>query len=148
MATRRLRAVPDDPHKQGLDWLSTADDAIVACRAQGHRWPKLVPGRIGARGNKGIRAVRLSDGSVELVFPCPDCDTERRLVTLPGGRLDESAMYRYTYPKGYASPKGSDLTRRDAFTEVYRRTREELLSMSEPPPSSHPIPQTRFQPGA
>lgn len=111
--------------RAGLDWLSTADDIVVACRATGHAWPKLLPGKVG----DAIHAVPTEGGRVELIFDCLDgCGVSRRQITKPGGRLDEEAHYYYTYPEGYHSPKGSDLNRRDAFREGYRRIQEELFA--------------------
>ncbi len=149
MRTPRLQVVqnPADRTQHGLRWLSTADDSIVICRSQGHNWPRLRPGK----ARRGIRAVPWRDGSVEIVFTCGECSTERSLVTKPGGVYDPDARYTYSYPEGYSAPKGSELNRRDAFAEVYRRTSEELLAgvreTSGQPESAASVPLPNFQAG-
>jgi hypothetical protein len=107
-------------------WLGDADDDILGCRGQRHSFPKLRPGRL----PRGLRAEGpYHDGVMELVFTCPDCKTERRLVTAPAGVLDLPAKYSYKYPEAYKSPKGSGLTRRQCLEETWRRSREELMAM-------------------
>lgn len=110
----------------GKDWLHDADDDLLACRAQGHAWPKLRRGR-----QQGISSLRQRDGSYMIRSECRDCGTARTLVTLPGGALDYPARYTYEYPRGYASPKGSGVTRRDALDEIWRRNLEDMRGASD-----------------
>jgi hypothetical protein len=104
------------------DWLYNTSDIILACRGQGHAWPKLRAGRL----PKGVNAIRQIDGSWEIVSICRDCGMERRLVTLPTGDIDYPARYTYKSPKGYKTPKGSEITRRDCLSEGWRRMREDM----------------------
>jgi hypothetical protein len=104
------------------EYLTKTDDVILACRGQGHAWPKLRTGRKAKPLPKGITARKWYDGSWQITSTCLDCGMERTLTTRPGdGLLDYPAQYRYVQPEGYASPKGSGITRRDALSESWRR---------------------------
>ena len=104
------------------DWIFHTSDTIMACRGQGHAWPKLKPGRV---KTKYMRITTEHDGCYMLTQICRDCGTERELVTAPGGEIDFPAQYRYTQPDGYKTPKGSKITRRECLIELWRRTRED-----------------------
>jgi hypothetical protein len=122
MATR-IVVMEESPE----DWLFNAPDSVLACRGQGHAWPKLRAGRL----PKGARATRMHNGSWELITICRDCGMERRLVTLPTGDIDYPAKYSYKQPEGYKTPKGSEITRRQCFGEEWRRMREDMQSEIE-----------------
>lgn len=115
------------------DWLANADDEVLACRGQGHRWPKLVkPGKL----PKGISA-RIADpkeGQVELIAMCPDCKKSRRMITLPAGEIDFPQVAWRAYkddPNGrYKGPKGVRITPSMARNETYRRFREAILAQA------------------
>jgi hypothetical protein len=110
----------DDAERRAADWLTAADDEILACRATGHAFPKLR-----ARSGKlprGVAAYRQRDGAYMIESTCRDCGTVRTLVTLPGGHLDLPARYTYRWPEGYATPKGAGVTRRQALSELWDRT--------------------------
>jgi hypothetical protein len=119
-----LRVVEDPPDVQAAEWLQSADDKILACRGWGHSWPKVRAGRM----RKGISAVRQHGGCYQVTFTCADCGMERTLTTLPGGQLDLPAKYTYRQPKGYASPKGSGISRRDCAGESWRRAVETVAA--------------------
>ena len=106
----------------GDEWIKHTDDKYLACRAAGHAWPKIRPGRMG----KHLRATRQHDGSYQLVQICRDCGMERTLATLPTGDIDFPARYRYVQPDGYKAPKGSNVSPRECLAEVWRRTRETM----------------------
>lgn len=110
------------------EWLFRTSDAILACRGQGHAWPKLTPGK---RNRRGIRYTRWSDGSVELHFTCSDCGAERIIVTNPGGVIELPAKYRYVHPPGYKAPKGVAISRRECFRESNRRWLDEMQQAYE-----------------
>ncbi len=112
--------------KEAEAYLADTDDAILACRGQGHAWPKLRARKTATRLPKGISAQRWHDGSWQITSTCPDCGMQRTLTTLPGGGIDHPAQYRYVQPEGYKAPKGSGITRRDCLDETWRRLREEL----------------------
>lgn len=121
----RIVQVPETPEeieKRKLDWLHSAPNAVIACRGQGHAFPKLKPGK----NPKGIRH-QVREGQVELVTTCRDgCGKERRIVTAPGVGIELPAKYTYNNPEGYRAPKGLGVTRRDCFEEAVRRTREDI----------------------
>ena len=116
MATK-IRSFEETPE----EWLAKADDKILACRGQGHSWPKLRAGRT----PKGLTARRQIDGCYQLTFICRDCGMERTMTTLPTGEIDFPAKYTYKAPEGYKTPKGSFITRRECLAEEWRRVLEE-----------------------
>jgi hypothetical protein len=125
--------IDDETHyatieKQAEAYLNDTDDAILACRGQGHAWPKLRAPKAGRSRllPKGIEAQRFTDGSWQITSTCPDCGMQRTLTTLPGGPIDHPAQYRYVQPEGYKAPKGSGITRRDCLDETWRRLREAM----------------------
>ena len=103
------------------DYINHTDDVIIACRAQGHAWPKFKPGKVKSRN---IKIVREHDGCYSVTATCRDCGMQRELITSPGGAIDFPAVYRYVQPDGYATPKGSRITRRECLAEIWRRARE------------------------
>jgi hypothetical protein len=115
------------------DWLASADDAVLACRGQGHRWPKLIrPGKL----PKGITA-KIADpkeGQVELVAMCPDCRKSRRMITLPAGEVSFPEVKWRAYkedPAGrYKAPPGVRITPSQARNETYRRFSEAILAQA------------------
>lgn len=125
----RVRRIEEELHPDvaKFEWLTQAKDAFLACRGQGHAWPKLRPGRL----PKGIRHVRQPEGQVELIFTCRDCGMVRRLVTSPTGEIDFPAKYTYEQPEGYKAPKGVSVTRREALAESWRRTLEDITKPVE-----------------
>jgi|SRR5215472_1425387 len=122
MATYLKVVKLDDPPVPAAEWIVHVDDKILACRGQGHAFPKIRTGSL----PKGMRAVRQHDGSFQITFICRDCGTERTLTTLPTGNLDLPAKYKYKHPPGYKTPKGSSISRRECLAESWRRTMEAL----------------------
>jgi hypothetical protein len=127
----KFRVVPAQSSAQ--DWLHTADDDILGCRGQGHRYPKL---RAGRRKIKGIQVRPPVDGIYQIEATCPDCGTIRIENTLPGGALERPVRYRYIYPDNYRPAKGTlqegeRITRQASFGETWRRSREEILSSAD-----------------
>lgn len=118
----RLVTIEPDPEADAADWLAATDDRLLACRAQGHAFPKLRAGRV----PRGIRATRQHDGAYQVTSTCRDCGTERTLTTLPGGALDLPASYTYRWPRGYATPAGAHITRRMALAELWDRAIERV----------------------
>lgn len=140
MPGRQLRAVTDDPQTEAAAWLHQADDKLLACRGQGHAWPKVRRDKV----PRGIRAIPQHDGSYQVTFTCRDCGMDRTLTTLPGGQLDLPAQYTYRAPPGYKSPKGSRINRRMAFAETWRRALEQAaLTSAGPSPSG--VPEINFR---
>ena len=103
------------------DWVVQASDEVLACRAQGHAWPKLRAGRL----PEGIALKRERDGCYQIESTCRDCGMVRTITTLPSGMIDYPATYRYVQPDGYRSPVGSEVTRRECLAEIWRRARED-----------------------
>src|SRR6185437_9825193 len=94
-------AVSSNPDLEAQNWLDQADDDVLGCRGQGHRWPKLRPT---ARLPKGLRINGpWHEGVMELVFTCLDCGKQRRLITKPHGQLDLPARYTYKNVDGTPS---------------------------------------------
>lgn len=122
----KVVTVAMEPELAVQDWLAHTDDAILACRGQGHSWPKLKPNK--GKPIRGIRHHGTGEGQVELEFTCKDCGTIRRVVTAPGGMLDLPAHYKYVHPNGYRAPKGVRITPRTAFAESNRRWLEDVAS--------------------
>jgi hypothetical protein len=112
----------NDEDKEAQDWLYKTDDVIIACRGQGHAWPKLP--RTHSKKMKGVRLSRDYDGSVQIESTCRDCGMVRVLTTLPSGVLDLPAKYQYTQPEGYKAPKGIPISRRECMAESWRRAME------------------------
>ena len=123
-ATERIMPVHDDSEKLAQDWIFNSPDSILACRGQGHAWPKLRPGRM----PKGMSALPQREGGYQLITTCRDCGMERTLITLPSGEIDMPARYAYRQPDGYKAPKGTHVTRRECLAESWRRMREEITS--------------------
>lgn len=99
-------------------FIKNLDDDFLGCRTEGHRWPKL---KRAGKMPRGVRPVRLRDGSFQLTYTCLDCGTEKVRLTLPGGHYDGSTHNSYRYPPGYQSPKGSGLSKPDFIDELYSR---------------------------
>ncbi len=108
--------------ESGGDWIKHANDSVIACRAAGHAWPKLKPGKT----SRYIKVTPQHDGAYQLVQICRDCGMERTLTTLPGGEIDFPAHYRYVQPDGYKAPKGTHVKPRECLAEAWRRVREEM----------------------
>jgi len=123
-----VQSIEEEVHPElaAFEWLHKTDDKILACRGQGHNWPKLRPNK--GRPIKGIRhrGITESQGQVEIIMTCRDCGTDRRVVTAPGGLIDLPAKYTYTHPDGYRAPKGVKITGRQAFAESNRRWLEDV----------------------
>jgi hypothetical protein len=115
------------------DWIAHADDEVLACRGQGHSWPKLIkPGKL-PRG-MNARPVRESQGQVELIAVCPDCKKSRRMITMPGGEVNFPEVKWRAYkedPAGrYKAPKGVRVTPSMARNETYRRFSEVIIAQA------------------
>jgi hypothetical protein len=126
-----LRVVEDpvDKEQAAVEWLHQAKDSVLACRGQGHHWPKLKPNR--GRPIRGLKHY-VRDGQVEITMTCLDgCGKERQVITPPSGMIDMPARYRYNKPEGYSPPKGVQVTGRMAFQESNRRWIEDLQGMRE-----------------
>jgi hypothetical protein len=119
-----------DVEIQSDDWVMNADDAIIACRGQGHNWPKIRPGRKQKKG-VNIDPSPERDGSYYIMVTCADCGKRRYTVTLPSGMLDLPARYSYIDPEGYKAPKGVPVTRRQCLAESWRRLYEQLTAASD-----------------
>jgi hypothetical protein len=127
----------------GQEFLDDADDDVVACRGQGHSFPRLRPGKI---ATKHVRVVPIHEGGYQITLTCPICKTERTMTTTPTGVLGEvGSSYSYRYDKNYKAPKNSGLTRRDFLDETIRRVHEDLaLAASKyqlPDDDSHDYPE-------
>ena len=127
----KIRVVPALMDAQ--EWLYRADDDVLGCRGQGHRFPRIK--RTNSGIIKGIRAIPIqldSGQSVSRIFAtCPDCGTVRVEDTLPGGLLPSPHRYHYVYPfygegdpRNYRPPKGIKVPRRLSFDETWRRVNE------------------------
>jgi hypothetical protein len=104
------------------DWTQNAPDAVLVCRSQGHDFPELDP----RKPVSGIVTVQLSDGSLQLRFPCRRCRlATRKITTLPDRTMDRWQKYSYSYKKSYKGPRG--VTGRTAFNEVIQRSMPRLL---------------------
>jgi hypothetical protein len=102
-------------------WLFAADDDVLGCRGQGHRFPKIRRGR----PVRGIEVVPQRAGVSQIRSTCPDCKTIRVENTLPGGEIPDPHRYTYFYAEGYRPPKGVKVPRRRSFDETMRRVRED-----------------------
>jgi len=108
--------------------MASADDDHLACRGQGHAFPK-----VRARGGRltGAKAVRRQrDGAFQIEQVCPDCRTERTLTISPTGYLDRTTGYAYRWPEGYRVPAGTGemITRADCFAETVSRAEVSLVA--------------------
>jgi hypothetical protein len=141
---RRLKAVPDPAElaRSAQEWIYHADDKVLACRGQGHNWPKL-PRKKG-RLPRGVRLSIYDEfGCFAITQRCLDgCGKERTLITLPGGQLDLPAKYQYNNPPRYVAPKGVPVGRRACLAEVWRRALEDGILEQ---PAAPPIPDATFQ---
>ncbi len=139
---------PIDPDKARQDWLFQAKDSILACRGQGHNWPKITPGK----PRKGIRVRYMPErnGQVEIVATCLDCGKKRRVITGTDGIIPLPAKYYYEDPEGFKTPKGVRVTRRECFRESNRRWVEDVKARFEGVPptyetaSNEDIPLAKF----
>jgi|SRR5215831_15417621 len=103
-------------------YLRSEDDAVLGCRAFGHRWPRFRPGA------KYLEIQPQKDGVVEIVSTCSECGKKRRRVTAPGGALTFPSHYSYTKsPKSVGKPKGLPvLYPSAAMIEIWRRYTEAM----------------------
>jgi hypothetical protein len=102
------------------------DDNIVACRAWGHDWPKLRPGKPLPRR---FRPALQTDGTVLTTEICGNCGKERYTYTLKGGVFDRGAIRRYADPANWVViPADERVTPRDFQAETYRRLHEEIMT--------------------
>jgi hypothetical protein len=112
----------------GQEWLYSTRDEIMACRGQGHHWPKIIKIN-GSKLPRGVtvRPFEPQQGVIEISERCLDgCGKERRMITRPEGELELPARWTYNNPPGYAAPKGAGVTRRQCLEESWRRNLEEL----------------------
>jgi hypothetical protein len=106
------------------------DDSIVGCRAWGHDWPKLRPGK---RIPRGYRPALQTDGTVLVTEVCGQCGKERYSYTLRGGVFDRAAHRVYVDPKNWVViPADERVTPRDFQAEAYRRMHEEIMAAARP----------------
>lgn len=119
----RMRLVEETTADQ---WLNNADDDVLGCRGQGHHFPKLGRRRGTRKVPKGIKVHPPLDGVYQIDSTCPDCGTVRIMETSPDGEIRSPNRYRYEYPEGYRPPKGVAVSRRAAYSESWRRDREEI----------------------
>lgn len=111
--------------------ITDIDDSIVGCRAWGHDWPKLIPGKALPRRFRP----RMADGGCVLITEiCGRCGKERETLTLSGGVFDRGATRRYTDPKNWVVVP--DSTPRDFQAETYRRLHEEIMKAARPSQSN------------
>jgi hypothetical protein len=130
----RIVAVEQDPDEARQEWLYSTDPAILGCRGQGHAFPKIKTGKLDPKRNWLEHSQH--DGQWQLVQLCRDgCGTERCVTTNPGGTdIDLPARFRYRRTKpGYSPPAGVRVTRRECFSEVMRRRREDKGPAEAPP---------------
>lgn len=99
------------------------DDSIVGCRAWGHDWPKLIPGKSLPRR---FRPALQPGGVVLITETCGRCGKQRTTLTLSGGVFDRGAIRRYTDPKNWVVVP--DATPRDFQAETYRRLNDEIMA--------------------
>jgi hypothetical protein len=131
---------PLHPEMEAIEWVHHAKDEVLACRGQGHNWPKLKPNK--GRPIKGIRHRIVEQGQVEITMTCKDgCGKERRVITPPSGLIDLPAKYHYNNPDDYSPPRGTKVTGRMAFAESNRRWLEEVKQTFEG------VPPTMFSEG-
>lgn len=138
----KLVTVPIDPEDAKREWLENADPEILACRGQGHAFPKLKPGKLNPRHNWLEHDQR--QGMWQLAQLCRDgCGTVRLVTTNPGGTdIDLPAVFRYRRTKpGYKTPRGVRVSRRECFAETSRRRREDTTGKTV-------VPQVKFLAGA
>jgi hypothetical protein len=107
--------------------ISDIDDSIVGCRAWGHDWPKLIPGKALPRR---FRPRLAPGGFVHISETCGRCGKERATDTLAGGVFDRGAIRRYTDPKNWVVVP--DSTPRDFQAETYRRLHDEIMKAARP----------------
>jgi hypothetical protein len=86
--------------KRARDFLSRIPEDQLACRAQGHSWPKIRPDRELPRGTS---AARQRDGAFQVRETCAVCGTVRTWTTLPGGAFNMDVQYRYEHPQDWVT---------------------------------------------
>lgn len=103
--------------------LSEIPDDELACRAEKHDWPKLIPGKPLPRNFRSEFADPARRNGVYLITEtCGLCGKKRSRLTLPRGVYDTSAVYWYEDPphwKRLAQALG--VTKTDCKAEVYQR---------------------------
>jgi hypothetical protein len=121
----RFTVVGTEAEQTAQDWLYAADEDVLGCRGQGHRFPKIRRTRSGSI--RGVRVVPMVEGVNRMFSTCPDCGTVRIEDTLPGtgGMLPSPHRYHYIYPPKYRPQKGTKVTRGAAFEETMRRVIED-----------------------
>lgn len=109
-----MRAVsaPTDPHP-----IERLDDVVLACRADGHRFPYGDPVLDRWHKHRDPQTGRVVSASRSLM--CPGCNTIVRDVVERGARGMRQRQYRY--PEGYSMPKGQGVTRRESRAELMGR---------------------------
>jgi hypothetical protein len=93
--------------------------AQVICRARGHRWPELDPGR---PLPKSYDAKPQRDGSYQVIETCERGCGKTRRTDLPGGFLEERTGYRYSQDKEWivVHSDESPVYRSDVEAALYR----------------------------
>jgi hypothetical protein len=107
--------------KQIANAISEIPDDQLACRAGRHKWPSddLQHGR---PLPKGLHAHRTADNCFVLEDVCSRCGASRMMDTLPGGRMDALANWRYIYPKDWLHlSRDLESTKRDLRAENLSR---------------------------
>jgi hypothetical protein len=137
----KIVTVKQTPEEMALEWLHTVDPKILACRGQGHAFPKIKDGKMSPRQN-WVEQNQLT-GQSQLVQLCRDgCGTERCVTTTgTGPRLDIELPAKFTYrrtKRGYSPPRGSArVSRRECFAETMRRR-------NEPSKDTNFVPELKF----
>jgi hypothetical protein len=109
--------------------ITDIDDNIVACRAWGHDWPKLRPGKALP---KRFRPALQPGGVVLITETCGNCGKTRETLTLSGGIFDRGAVRHYFDPKNWVViPAYERVTPRDFQAETYRRLHEEIMAAAK-----------------
>lgn len=106
--------------------ITDIDDSIVACRAWGHEWPKLRPGKPLPRR---FRPSLQPGGVVLITETCGNCGKTRESLTLSGGVFDRGVVRHYYDPKNWVVVP--DSSPRDFQAETYRRLNEDIMTAAK-----------------
>lgn len=100
------------------EYLNEISDEQLACRADRHDFPRLVPGK---PPPPNFRARPQRDGSYLLTKTCNSCGKELWALT-PGGVIDGTIEFRARYPRNWkVVPRDVGLRKKDCMTENFRR---------------------------